>query len=418
MAYIHVTHKQGGGDDRQHNGSVDPSIIRIDSPVASQHHVDSDTKSAVLQMLNEKNKKHKKPFSAFTSVGKRIGHCIYILMRKSMGIVNMISKLGRKLYYAVRPKHKLTVKPGTQPFVKVNETANRTVQLASTPLCGVSEQPSLKTVEQPYIKVFNTQNGFPYFSPQTTVTYYFSSLWLHRALKYLSDIMVREKKESMFYATGIQDQKNNAYHVTDVLDVKMAHQSIISGREDIGSICKVVNKLAEHRLPLLVHCHSHPGAGPPSPSGVDVSTLRDFSEKQGAKDIIGLIFTTDGWVRFFTSPHRPFVVKVAGEGVTQRGPDVFKISLNHNTVQAKPTPPSRPRLLTFSDGKFTGHIKIADRYLPIILKRASTEWEILIQNPPQEIVSSCSTLFIPCRNGWYKIALPPLKGMFCVYQFG
>ena len=71
--------------------------------------------------------------------------------------------------------------------------------------------------------------------------------------------------------------------------------------------------------------HSHPGRGAAATheSSIDVNYLGGI--QRGGTDVIGIIVTRDGFVRFF-SVEKPFQVLVQGSGVTQIEEHVFQIA--------------------------------------------------------------------------------------------
>jgi hypothetical protein len=71
--------------------------------------------------------------------------------------------------------------------------------------------------------------------------------------------------------------------------------------------------------------HSHPGsgAGATHPSSIDINYLGRI-QRAGA-DVVGIIVTRDGYVRFFTV-NRPFHALVQGNGIEQVDEYVYRLS--------------------------------------------------------------------------------------------
>ncbi|MGZ5527446.1 MAG: hypothetical protein ACXWJB_02130, partial [Limisphaerales bacterium] len=79
-----------------------------------------------------------------------------------------------------------------------------------------------------------------------------------------------------------------------------------------------------NRLHVMAHSHPGRGVGATHESSIDVNYLGKI-QRAGA-DVVGIIVTRDGFVRFFTVT-KPFQVWIQGSGVTQVDDYVYKIEL-------------------------------------------------------------------------------------------
>ena len=150
-----------------------------------------------------------------------------------------------------------------------------------------------------------------------TVTYLVSSLFLHENY----DLMRNDPIETFYYVTGPEiggikildriekfgyEQRNGAFAKAVTLD---------------STRILIKLDLHAHRLWGYFHSHIAPGAYGASPSWVDLN-LRDTFDRGGYR-AIGVIFSRDGFIRFFSS--KPFEVIIYGEGVVKINEELYHL---------------------------------------------------------------------------------------------
>jgi len=130
--------------------------------------------------------------------------------------------------------------------------------------------------------------------------------------------------EHLVYATGPEDGKR-AFAISQLVTFELAEKSAVSAAPDPTSQLEALTELDRRGERLLAVLHSHPGrgAGATTPSSVDRSTQEGL-EKMGYPTI-GVIFSRDGFVRFF-SVNRKFRVAVSGTGIEPAGDHIYRLS--------------------------------------------------------------------------------------------
>jgi hypothetical protein len=78
-----------------------------------------------------------------------------------------------------------------------------------------------------------------------------------------------------------------------------------------------------HFLHGLFHSHRGTGIKTSRPSSIDLNTQSRYEE--GGYQMIGAVFTDDGFVRFF-SHQLPFEIHVYGKGVERHGDTIFRLT--------------------------------------------------------------------------------------------
>ena len=149
------------------------------------------------------------------------------------------------------------------------------------------------------------------------VTYLVSSLFLHENY----DLMKDNAIETFYYVTG---PETDGIKILDRIE-KFGYE------ERNGAYAKAVTKdstmilikldLHDHRLWGYFHSHTEPGINGTSPSFVDLN-LRDTLDRGGYK-AIGVIFSKDGFIRFFSS--KPFRIIIYGEGVVKINEELYHL---------------------------------------------------------------------------------------------
>jgi hypothetical protein len=130
--------------------------------------------------------------------------------------------------------------------------------------------------------------------------------------------------EEITYVTGVSFGRMKI--LSRVCGVTLEKQSAIYARATSKSCTETLATILDKGNTLHVMAHSHPGrgAGATRESSIDVNYLGRI-QRAGA-DVVGIIVTRDGFVRFFTVD-KPFRVWVQGNGATQIEEDVFQIAL-------------------------------------------------------------------------------------------
>ena len=139
----------------------------------------------------------------------------------------------------------------------------------------------------------------------------------HRAL-------TKTRDEHLVYATG-PDDGNRMCALTKLVTFNLAQRGVAHATPEPTSQLLALKQLDKNKERLLATFHSHPGNGAraTTPSSVDMSTQRGL-EKNGYP-AIGVIFSRDGYVRFY-SANRLFQVTVSGVGVKQVDDCLFHIT--------------------------------------------------------------------------------------------
>lgn len=159
-----------------------------------------------------------------------------------------------------------------------------------------------------------------------TPTYLVSATFLHNTFQALTET----RDECLVYATGPEDGKH-IFALTRLVTFDLAERSAVHAVPDPTSQMKALTALEENGERLLATLHSHPGkgAGATAPSTVDLSTQAGL-EKLGYP-AIGVIFSRNGFVRFYTK-NRTFRVVVSGAGARQIEEHLFQLT----SVNSKP----------------------------------------------------------------------------------
>jgi hypothetical protein len=148
-------------------------------------------------------------------------------------------------------------------------------------------------------------------SPEELPTYVISSATLAQAFA----AMVHERNSSMsepermLAVTGIA--RAGLRTLDHLIDVKMGQQTPVSASFDMQDFARVLLILHDHNQALHAIFHTHPFAGPPTPSSVDWR-LQELLD-QGGYPAIQAVFSSDGYIRFFAKC--PFVLEISGKGV-------------------------------------------------------------------------------------------------------
>lgn len=144
--------------------------------------------------------------------------------------------------------------------------------------------------------------------------------FLRELIKHLTPL----KDESITYVTG---PCLGTYRIlAKMCDVEYADQSVIHAAGTPRSCSDTLIGINEMGLRLHVMAHSHPGSGPAATheSSTDIGYLSKV--QAGGADVVGIIVTRDGYLRFFTVD-KPFMVMLQGNGIKEVQDNVYKIPL-------------------------------------------------------------------------------------------
>lgn len=136
-------------------------------------------------------------------------------------------------------------------------------------------------------------------------------------------VLTQTDDEHLVYATGPEDGKR-LFALTRLVTFELAEKSAINATPDPASQVEALMELDRRGERLLAVLHSHPksGAGATTPSSLDRSTQEGL-EKMGYPTI-GVIFSRDGFVRFF-AVNRQFRVAVSGSGSERVDERVYRL---------------------------------------------------------------------------------------------
>lgn len=151
--------------------------------------------------------------------------------------------------------------------------------------------------------------------------YVVSTLFLEESFRFL----VRHPSEDMHYVTG---SELGPWRVLErLVDFEKSTRTAVGVSGTPSATHRTLIGLSEKAHRLIAWCHSHPGrgAGATLPSGIDL----DHQERleRGGYPTIGLIFSRDGYVRFF-SHTTTFRLQVFGAGVRSIDERVYQLQLD------------------------------------------------------------------------------------------
>lgn len=143
--------------------------------------------------------------------------------------------------------------------------------------------------------------------------------------------------EELVYITG--PTMGGVQVLSRICGFELEEQSAVYARGTAKGCSDALIEMLEHGNSLHALGHSHPGAGlgATHESSIDTGYLGKI-QRNGA-NAIGLIFTRDGYVRFF-SVEKPFQVFVVGKEIEQIDEYVYKI-IPHEKNQNQKAPAVR-----------------------------------------------------------------------------
>ncbi len=150
-----------------------------------------------------------------------------------------------------------------------------------------------------------------------------NSMMLHECFRTLT----RTDDEDLILLTG--SCVDHLRCLERIVPVALSRKSIAGAAADDGSLAGQLIELHEFGARPLAYFHSHPGNGSLAtyPSGTDKHTQSAMEDSGG--DVIGGIFSRDGFVRFYGYEGEPNV-KVLGNKVTQVGHNLYRLEIEED----------------------------------------------------------------------------------------
>ncbi len=149
------------------------------------------------------------------------------------------------------------------------------------------------------------------------IAYRMTSLFLHKNFNLLN----KNEKESVHFVTG--PEFGNTKYLSDRVSFRLAHQEIDFAKGYTDAVRKVLLGMQEHDYKLWSYFHIHPGSGTNSISPSVVDLRLDELLIRGGYKVVGVIFSRDGFIRFFSS--RPFKIEIYGKGVEKINDELFRL---------------------------------------------------------------------------------------------
>jgi proteasome lid subunit RPN8/RPN11 len=150
-----------------------------------------------------------------------------------------------------------------------------------------------------------------------------NSLMLHECFKQL----MRTEEESLHAITG--SVIGNIRSLERIIPLSLNRQSTAGASAENESLANEFIELYEFGLRPLAYFHSHPscGIGATRPSSTDRQTQSTM--EQSGSEIIGGIFSRDGFVRFYANKVKPNV-RVLGKKVSNVEKNVYRLEIEEN----------------------------------------------------------------------------------------
>jgi hypothetical protein len=162
--------------------------------------------------------------------------------------------------------------------------------------------------------------------PETTARpsiFLANSLFLHECFAMLT----RTEAEDVHAVTG--SVIGNLRTLDRIIPLQLSLQCSVGAEAENSSLADAFIHLNDFGLLPLAYFHSHPGYGAQAtqPSGT-VRQTQATMEKSGS-EIIGGIFSRDGFVRFYSNRKAPNV-RVLGKRVKKVEQNVYKLEIEEN----------------------------------------------------------------------------------------
>jgi hypothetical protein len=137
--------------------------------------------------------------------------------------------------------------------------------------------------------------------------YHVDSDTLHETFDYLKSF---KEVEALCFMSGHREDPH--IYLEEVFKPNMNNQTQISASADRMSIYLIFHEMDVTGKAFVGAAHMHPGTGPgcTNPSSIDLKTHSNY--EQGGYKAIGMIFSRDGYLRFYTYKN-PFEVYINGD---------------------------------------------------------------------------------------------------------
>lgn len=144
------------------------------------------------------------------------------------------------------------------------------------------------------------------------------SLFLHDSFDFLN----ARRVESLHFVTG--PQLGNTAVLDRIVDLELEIQTLAFAKGNSRSIRMALIKLGayEHKLQGCFHIHPGVGTGSTMPSSVDLRLQETLD--RGGYEVLGAIFSRDGFLRFYSSVD--FEIQVYGKGVEQIDGKLYRLT--------------------------------------------------------------------------------------------
>ena len=157
----------------------------------------------------------------------------------------------------------------------------------------------------------------------TKPVFVINSLMLYRSFKLLTETA----NENLHAVTG--SITGEIRSLEQIIPLRLSVQNIGGATAENQSLVEEFLNLYQFGLRPLGYFHSHPGCGisATKPSGTDRQTQLDM--EQSGSEIIGAIFSRDGFIRFYANNHEPNV-RVFGKRVKRIKENVYKLEIEED----------------------------------------------------------------------------------------
>jgi proteasome lid subunit RPN8/RPN11 len=150
-----------------------------------------------------------------------------------------------------------------------------------------------------------------------------NSLMLYRSFKLLTETA----NENLHAVTGSVTGRMRS--LEQIIPLRLSVQNVGGAAAENQSLAEEFLNLYQFGMRPLGYFHSHPGCGisATNPSGTDRQTQLDM--EQSGSEIIGAIFSRDGFIRFYANSHQPNV-RVFGKRVKRIKKNVYKLEIEED----------------------------------------------------------------------------------------
>ena len=150
-----------------------------------------------------------------------------------------------------------------------------------------------------------------------------NSLMLYECFK----LLTRTENENLHAITG--SIIGNLRTLDRIVPLQLSLQSMAGAEAENSSLATEFIRLNDFGILPLAYFHSHPSCGVNAtcPSGIDRQTQSTMEES--GSEIIGGIFSRDGYVRFYANKSEPNI-RVVGKRVKKVGKNVYLLEIEEN----------------------------------------------------------------------------------------